>query len=83
MLLTSLREKFKFYSDPGITDHCLNEFGLTFITLTRILQGSELFDDISDKDRADLFNLKNWKREKTQLYNDKIGIKITIPDQYL
>lgn len=85
MLITDLRAKFRFYSDPELIDNCFSNFGLTFIVFTRILYNSHKFDaPIEDNEnRKKTFNLANWKVKDKQLVNPLMNLTIPIPQEYL
>lgn len=85
MLITALREKFRFNSDSELIDNCLPHFGLTFIIFTRILYDSHKFDEPieNDEDRKKAFNLANWKVKDKQLVNSLMNLTIPIPAEYI
>lgn len=83
MLLTVLREKFKFQSTPSIVEKCLAKFGFTFVTLTRIFHDSGQFDEIPEEKVPVIFELDNWERRGQELCNDKAELIVQIPENYL
>lgn len=85
MLVTALREKFRYNSAPELLDQCVDRFSLTFIAFTRILQDSHFFDEPieNDEDRKKTFNLANWKVENEQLVNFLMDLVIPIPAEYI
>ena len=84
MLLTVLREKFKFSSSQEAIEHCLDKFGFTFIMLTKIFQESGKLDEVPDIDRKAMFNLDNWKlnEERTEILNKEKNMHVSIPSKY-
>ena len=77
MLITVLREKFRYNSKAGAIDECMQRFGMTFINFTKILYNSDNFpSSISDEDRKKLFDLANWELVDNQLVNKQMNLKI-------
>lgn len=83
MLITALREKFRFNSAPELLDQCVDRFGLTFVVFTRILQDSHLFDEpVEDEKRKIAFDIANWKLVDKKLVNEQMAMSVLIPEQY-
>lgn len=79
MLITVLREKFRYNSKAGMIDECMDRFGLTFINFTKILHNSDSFpSSISEEDKKKMFDLANWKLVDKQLVNEQINLKIPV-----
>ena len=79
MLITVLREKFRYNSKAGAIDECMQRFGMTFINFTKILHNSDDFpSSVSEGDRKKLFDLANWKLVDKQLVNEQMNLKISV-----